>query len=49
MARDIIDDRLIGALHLQGLRQSGFAHLAAEPHGAGAESTGRRHLAIFVK
>lgn len=34
MARDIIDDRLIGALHLQGLRQSGFAHLAAEPHGA---------------
>lgn len=32
MARDIIDDRLIGALHVRALSRSGLAHDAAHEH-----------------
>jgi acetolactate decarboxylase len=34
MARDIIDDRLLGALHIDALHRNGFAHLAHEEHAA---------------
>jgi len=34
MARDIIDDRLIGALHLQALTRAGLAHDAEREHTA---------------
>src|SRR5260221_3870295 len=32
MARDVVDDRLIGALHVRALTRSGFDHDAAATH-----------------
>jgi acetolactate decarboxylase len=32
MARDVVDDRLIGALHIRALTRSGFAHDVAQEH-----------------
>ncbi len=32
MAREVIDDRLIGALHVRALTRSGLLHEAAQEH-----------------